>query len=73
MGWTVLADAPRPGDTPPVDPTLQDDLVRADLEQRDGAYVAAMVPVLGRIMKVWFRSEVHGMDRLPAEGAFGTW
>lgn len=51
-----------------VDRTLQADLVRADLEQRDGAYVGAMIPVLGTIMKVYFRSEVRDMDRLPAEG-----
>ncbi|MDO9455780.1 lysophospholipid acyltransferase family protein [Nocardioides sp.] len=51
-----------------MDRTLRDQLVRDDLDQRDAGYVAAMIPVLGRIMKLYFRSEVHGMDRLPAEG-----
>lgn len=56
------------GDTPPVDQTLRQDLVKADLGQRDAAYVNALIPLLGRIMKAYFRSDVHGMEHVPAEG-----
>ncbi len=65
---TVLAGGTAPRDTPAVDRTLQTQLVRADLAQRDAAYVASVVPVLGRLMRLWFRSEVRGMDRIPVEG-----
>lgn len=51
-----------------MDRTLQDQLVRADLDQRDAAYVAALAPALGRLMRLYFRSEVRDMDRVPATG-----
>ncbi len=47
---------------------LHHELEKADLAMRDGAYVAAILPLLGRIMKLYFRSEVRGMDAVPAEG-----
>ena len=39
------------------------------LELRDGAYVARLVPFLRLAVKLWFRSEVHGMDKVPDGGA----
>ncbi len=47
---------------------LRRELVQADLAMRDGAYVARLAPVLGRLMRLYFRSEVRGMDAVPAEG-----
>ena len=60
--------AARGCNAPQVDRGLQGELVRADLEQRDPAYVAALVPTLGGLVRRWFRSEVRGMDRVPGEG-----
>ena len=51
-----------------MDPTLRDQLLRADLDQRDPAYVAAVVPLLGRVVRLYFRSEVRDMGRVPAAG-----
>lgn len=67
MAGVVAAD-PGHRDTPPVDQTLHGDLVKADLQQRDAGYVAALMPTLGRIMRLYFRSEVRDMDRVPPEG-----
>lgn len=64
----VLAGPTCWGDTPAVDETLRQELVKADLEQRDSAYVASIIPALGKIMRLYFRSEVRGMDRMPEEG-----
>lgn len=47
---------------------LQHELAQADLAMRDQAYVAAVMPALGRLMKLYFRSEVRGMDVVPASG-----
>ncbi|MGA8846094.1 MAG: 1-acyl-sn-glycerol-3-phosphate acyltransferase [Nocardioides sp.] len=47
---------------------LRHELQQADLAMRDGAYVATVVTALGRLMKLYFRSDVRGMAALPAEG-----
>lgn len=47
---------------------LRHELEQADLAMRDGVYVARVMPVLGRLVKLYFRSEVEGMAALPAEG-----
>ena len=47
---------------------LQHELEQADLAMRDAAYVARVIPVLGKIMKLYFRSEVRGIDAIPDEG-----
>ncbi|CAN5379623.1 lysophospholipid acyltransferase family protein [soil metagenome] len=47
---------------------LQHELEQADLAMRDAAYVARLVPAIGRLMRLWFRNEVRGMDAVPAEG-----
>ena len=39
------------------------------LKLRDGAYVARLLPFLRLAVKLWFRSEVHGMDKVPDGGA----
>lgn len=39
------------------------------LDQRDPAYVARVLPLVKLAMKGYFRSEVRGMDRVPAGGA----
>jgi 1-acyl-sn-glycerol-3-phosphate acyltransferase len=39
------------------------------LALRDGAYVARLLPLLRLAVKVWFRSEVHGIERIPDGGA----
>lgn len=51
------------------DPDLQQQLALVDLSQRDGDYVARLMPVLRLAMKGYFRSEVHGIDRVPDGGA----
>lgn len=49
-------------------PDLQLELEQADLAMRDSAYVARVMPALGRLMRLWFRSEVRGMDAVAADG-----
>jgi 1-acyl-sn-glycerol-3-phosphate acyltransferase len=44
--------------------TLRD----ADLDLRDPTLVAKVLPFLRLVMKGWFRSEVRGIERVPAEG-----
>lgn len=39
------------------------------LELRDPAYVARLLPFLRRVVKLYFRSEVRGMERVPEGGA----
>jgi 1-acyl-sn-glycerol-3-phosphate acyltransferase len=39
-----------------------------DLDLRDPALVAKVLPFLRLVMKRWFRSEVRDIDRVPAEG-----
>ncbi|WP_300399636.1 lysophospholipid acyltransferase family protein [Nocardioides sp.] len=51
-----------------LDHSLQRALQEADLAMRDGAYVATIVPLLGRLMKLYFRSEVRGFEAIPPEG-----
>ena len=36
---------------------------------RDGEYVAKLMPVLRMVCKLWYRSEVHGIERVPDGGA----
>ena len=40
-----------------------------DVELRDPAYVAKLLPFLKLAMKGWFRSSVTGMDKVPGGGA----
>lgn len=47
---------------------LQRELEQADLAMRDATYVALVVPALARLLRLWFRSEVEGMDAVPAGG-----
>jgi 1-acyl-sn-glycerol-3-phosphate acyltransferase len=47
---------------------LRHELGQADLAMRDAAYAGAVLPALGRLMHLWFRSEVRGMGSVPAEG-----
>lgn len=49
-------------------PHLRHELEQADLAMRDSAVVARVMPALGRLMRLWFRSEVRGMEAVPAEG-----
>jgi 1-acyl-sn-glycerol-3-phosphate acyltransferase len=39
------------------------------LGYRDGRYVAGLIPLLRRVVRIWYRAEVHGMDKLPEGGA----
>ena len=39
------------------------------LKLRDGGYVARLLPFLRLAVKLWFRSEVHGMEKVPEGGA----
>lgn len=39
------------------------------LTLRDGAYVARLMPFLRLAVKVWFRSEVRGIEKVPVGGA----
>jgi 1-acyl-sn-glycerol-3-phosphate acyltransferase len=39
------------------------------LTMRDGEYVARLMPLLRAVVKLWFRSEVHGVENIPATGA----
>ncbi|MBV9831539.1 MAG: 1-acyl-sn-glycerol-3-phosphate acyltransferase [Marmoricola sp.] len=39
------------------------------LDVRDGEYVARLMPVLRMVCKLWYRSEVHGIERVPDGGA----
>ena len=41
----------------------------AVLAQRDGAYVARVLPLLRLAVRLWFRSEVRGMENVPDGGA----
>lgn len=40
----------------------------ATLEERDPAYIERALPPLWAFLNVWFRPEIHGLDRIPAEG-----
>ena len=48
--------------------TLPERLRETDLDLRDPALVAKVLPLLRLLMKRWFRSEVRDIDRVPAEG-----
>lgn len=39
------------------------------LAYRDAAYVQRLMPTLSRLMRLYFRAEVHDMDRMPDGGA----
>lgn len=47
---------------------LHRELELNDLAMRDAAYVAALMPTIGKLMKLWFRAEVRGLERVPDEG-----
>ena len=47
------------------DPVEEDE---PDLSIRDAGYVARWLPLLRLAVKGWFRSEVHGIEKVPAEG-----
>lgn len=42
--------------------------MQADLAMRDPSYVATVMPVLGRLVRLWFRAEVRDLEHVPAEG-----
>ena len=42
---------------------------RSAINLRDGAYVAKLMPFLRLACKLWFRSEVRGMENVPDGGA----
>ena len=42
---------------------------RDPLSHRNPSAVAAVMPVLKRLMRAWFRSEVRGIERVPEGGA----
>jgi 1-acyl-sn-glycerol-3-phosphate acyltransferase len=48
---------------------MSDDLAQEWLELRDPAYVDRLLPFLRRVVKLYFRSEVRGMERVPEGGA----
>ena len=37
--------------------------------QRDGEFVARLMPMLRLVVKLWFRSKVHGIENVPEGGA----
>lgn len=39
------------------------------LQHRDGEYVEKVLPLLRLVVKLWFRSKVHGIEKIPASGA----
>ncbi|MFL6003273.1 MAG: hypothetical protein ACJ72P_10730, partial [Nocardioides sp.] len=39
------------------------------LTMRDGEYVARLMPLLRAVVKLWFRSEVRGIENIPDTGA----
>ena len=39
------------------------------LTMRDGEYVARLMPLLRAVVKLWFRSEVRGIEHIPETGA----
>ena len=45
------------------------DRVARNLSLRDGGYVSRLLPFLRLAVKTWFRSEVHGIERIPDGGA----
>lgn len=51
-----------------MDEQLRKSLVRVDLDQRDGGYVARLIPFLRTAMR-YFRSEVEGVENIPDGGA----
>ena len=48
---------------------MRDDEVAERLAQRDGAYVAKVLPFLRLAVKTWFRSKVHDIEKIPDGGA----
>ena len=41
---------------------------REALDARDPEFLAKVMPLLGKVVKLYHRSEVHGVERIPAEG-----
>ena len=41
---------------------------KADLDQRDPDYIRDQLPGLWLLASVYFRADVRGLDRIPAEG-----
>ena len=35
---------------------------------RDPSYVAALAPAVGRLVRLWFRAEAHGLEHVPPDG-----
>ena len=46
-----------------------DEEARERLAYRDGRYVAGLIPLLRFVVRTWFRSEVSGMENMPAQAA----
>ena len=42
---------------------------KADLDQRDPDYIRDQLPGLWLLASLYFRADVHGLERIPAEGA----
>ncbi|CAN5520012.1 lysophospholipid acyltransferase family protein [soil metagenome] len=40
----------------------------ADLDERDPDYIRESLPALWMLVSIWFRGEVRGLERIPAEG-----
>ena len=41
---------------------------KADLDERDPDYIRESLPGLWLLASLWFRAEVRGLERIPAEG-----
>ena len=48
--------------------SVLDEEARERLAYRDGRYVAGLIPLLRFAVRTWFRSEVTGMENVPATG-----
>ena len=47
---------------------LQRRIPRADLDERDPDYIRDSLPGLWMLASYWFRADVRGLDRIPAQG-----
>ena len=47
---------------------VSEEETRDRLAYRDGRYVAGLIPLLRFVVRTWFRSEVTGMEHVPATG-----
>jgi 1-acyl-sn-glycerol-3-phosphate acyltransferase len=47
---------------------VQNRIPKADLDERDSDYIRETLPGLWMAVSAWFRGEVRGLDKIPAEG-----